>query len=417
MKTLFKNQDDVQNMSLVKDGAYLTDSLSLESANALLERDSFLDSSEELQILHLASVAQIVELICLSEQIIVDDLYLKKWIEKSPLNILIEKNILYGHPIDDSYRASLEASAEKRFRKLAASSAFGQYVDLLVQDDMEGIVSRLLLNYHGLQDNSFRYFVGRDVPESTTNLSTIIEPNLARGGRDAVADIVAILGMGAFYYRSLGEKLNTPYSPFCLRNAYCIYDDAKNVTDSPLDAISIAMDILKGKSLETYKSLSDVFPETIFEFTLPLIFTFVLKDVSRPNEILPKALEVRNSKAVANLRGQLTELSKSINSGNLLTSIEISKEITSNIENALFLSSSKTQSVSVELFGVKLSTPIDLLQGVARLIRLGQSKTFYNSLLSRLPTIWTLSREDIRRVFNIDTSKLNILQKIFFIRG
>ena len=291
----------------------------------------------------LISLSNLIENIIIHDKIYVDEAYISYWIERNSKQVDLLKKLISPIRLSDSDRMLLIKRAAERIRLILPS--IGSFINELTIKGFLGYFQSSMFHYYPqksttyqgqliaeelnliLNQNSLQIF-SADLTDLLKNIKNTLgwgedyfyeNPTIP----DAVCFLpsshaaeLILLGLGAFIYDELSRTLGRPYSPHVLRAPFLLFDHASKYTNhstTSKQAIKYLEYIYEESSASATKFLS----EGIFSIKLPLIFTSLLKKITKADELLHLALEMRNASEAIAFREWMKELDEIIVNGNL----------------------------------------------------------------------------------------------------
>ena len=382
--------------------ACLIDGLTLQNAADILQiKDNVPDDIlKNLVPIQLVSLAHVVQALVSYEKIITLPSHTTTWSGNVHLKRALSGNVIRFPEISPKIEKQLEVISGQKMIELARSHIFRKFTEDLTSNCVEGIVLEIARHYHGFGGRIFTYFRRHDTVEGIDEV--IQKATWSEVPRSAISWAAALFGTGAFHYRNLGTYLNVPYSPFCLRAPFCIYDDTR-YGPSPVAGAKIAMRILKNEVMTAIQPITEQVNSYWLEMDFPPIFTYVLRQARNRAEILPCALAIRETPEAKNFRRDMGKLTAALNTGNVpsmvLSYTEFKKKITEIFQTGEVTPRLK---VKINFTAFEAELPIKMPEFLRNLLQKKTKRTtLYHLLMAELPTIWQL-RNDIRRLFGLE---------------
>jgi hypothetical protein len=373
------------------------------------------ETTKNIYPIQLTSLAQFIEALVCHERVLTPLANASILSTHPELQAVLDKNIVRFIDIPPILSEQLETYAEKRIIKLATSKVFQNFVDNLTENTVESILLKIARHYHGLESKAYVYLRENDKISNIDKICHQIFSKWSEKGKSALSHAVAIFGTGAFFYQSLATVLQVPYSPFCLRTPFCVYDDT-TYGNAPHSGATLALRIIKN---EAYNTLSATIPTnspfSLMEFEAPPIFAMVLRRAKNRLDILPAAVQLRESKVAKKYRDDVTRLTDALNKGNSPEILKLIDKIKGSVKNAL-KTDDVNQNVKLKigfvLGSIEFSLPLKSVAVLNEIFCKAKRTTFYFTILSEMPIMSNLS-SDIERLFGqfIDRAILREMEK------
>lgn len=391
-------------MANAKAGTCLVDGLTLQNAADILCLAENVHDEVLLRLvpIQLVSLRQVIEALVCYEQILTTQSHTETWLGNPELQRALNDGIICFPEIPSEIRNQLEIYSGQKMIKLATSAIFQHFVDSLTEESIEGIVLEIARHYHGLDSQVFSYFLRHDTIAHINAICAQASYKWFEEGKSAISHAAAIFGTGAFYYRALAAFLQVPYSPFCLRTPFCVYDDTF-YGPSPLAGAKLAMRIIRNEAITALQSAIGPGNLRVLELDLPPILAFVLKRAKDRSDILKCALRVRETDEARNFRRDISRLTAALNKGDIPDAVRYIDLIKARAKEIFHIVGVK-QEIKIKIgfgfAGLEAGLPIEMPGFLRKLLHRAERTTFYHLLLAELPTIWQLNNE-VRRLFGL----------------
>jgi hypothetical protein len=136
----------------------------------------------------------------------------------------------------------------------------------------------------------------------------LVESRIPRGyGHEkmtAAYDVVRNLA-AALYFQYLADLSGTPYLPHALRAPLAVFDPDRTAAPNLEDRVVAHVQALRR---ERISAIADTIGPGGFDLEVPLVLARVLRDARSPAEVIPRALELRDSAPAVALRGWFRDL-------------------------------------------------------------------------------------------------------------
>jgi len=388
-------------------GTCLIDGITLQNAVDLLiqERNAPEEFLQHLLPIQLVSLSQVIEALICYDKILTTSSHSETWLNHPVLKGAMDDGIIIFPKISSEVDNQLESHTGRKMIKLARSSVFQYFVDELAENSLEGIVHKIARHYHGIDNTVYRYYEGDKISNIEEILTQASSEWMERPG-GAMYHPAVLFGTGAFYYRALSSFMQVPYSPFCLRAPYCIYDDAL-YGKSPRVGATLAMKIIRDEAVGALQSATGEANLNMIELNLPSLFAFILRRATDRSDVLGCAMRSRETREVRGFRCDMAMLTKAIITGDIPETTRITgliRESTNDIFQTGNVKLEKKIKIGFARFEVEL--PMAMTHRMSKVFRKTRRATFYNLLMAEVPTIWRLSNE-LRRLFDLEIDSMN----------
>lgn len=322
------------------------------------------------------SLAQMIEAIVLFDKVFVDSSYVNSWSVKEgqfenqqehfPLPITALNNQVMPvrlHPIE---RLTLLHNAVDGIKEDVRSGILPYFLALLSQTSTESVFLHMSHGYFrtGYSDQAlfpdmlkFTSAAFADLPRFSTGIDVISnlklpglidslrrkfdslinsqdndfalrETEFYRGdSHDKLTASEDILrsAVAAYFYEDIAASCGLGYLPHLMRSYFLVFNQITKQRGVGSTASSIVNCLQEFRKAEV-RTIDSFYQGTIIDVSLPFVLSLVLEKASKPSDILPIALELRESKQARDFRSWVAEIDYRIATGKIdLTAL--SKEI------------------------------------------------------------------------------------------
>lgn len=334
----------------------------------------------------LYSLAQLVEAIVLFDKIFVDYSFIRKWKyvdvnrKKREVDLLDVVSSLHSLvvPVEltSNERTILLLQSNDCLRKFAEDGNLQLYMELLSLSSIESSFLHLTNGYFGTgyADNFYSQNLLRDLETqvmawelrhllnkekkgnihisrikkgfrkalydidpiiklpSQNLLDKTLYPSLDRYEKEAATLGVAQNALAAYFYENMASSCGVSYLPHIIRSNFVLHSQVASLRGNNSTSESILHCLEEFRHLEI-RSINSFYEGTMIDMDIPFILAMILKNVSKPTDILTAALELRNSEPAKRFRLWAVETDRRIASGEISLNT-LSKEI-EHIKNSL----------------------------------------------------------------------------------
>ncbi len=378
---------------VVARGACLLDGLTLQNAVDALSGST--DLPPQIMPIRISSLGRLIDVLVSHERIVSIHTSCSEWRQNPLIERLADDGLLEIIELPSGLLKDLESCSEIRMRELANSVVFQNFVSDLSLLPGEGSYLRIARHYHGIQGSIYSYLRSHGEIDAVRSFS---DPGWVDRGKSELGSAALLFGTGAMFYRLASHLLGVPYYPFLLRSAFCAYDESR-YGRTPLSGSRLAMEIVRGEAMDRLSNVGGSIDLQFFEVDMPQVFFNVLKRSKGVQEILDRAVELRETAEVTAFREGVSELTSSFFLGNVPAAIQAIESIRDSTSECFGSTSGAEKSkLKFSVAGFQLEVPIDFTRLARRFSHKRPRLTFYSLLVRELPTIWH-AQVELRRIF------------------
>lgn len=197
--------------------------------------------------------------------------------------------------------------------------------------------------------------------------------------------------LGAAFYLMCSQVIGVPYKPSILRASILSNTLQHEFHRREFDAAGIAMDLLEKSREEVAKQYFEKLLElNLVETRMPCVLAAILKEARSPSDVLPIALQIRESKEAKAFRTWSADFSGAIQKGDLVQIGVFHKEVeevVKDVNKMLGITNEDSLKVTLGWGPVSLGRAFSLPKVIQRPIRLKRHLWFLHNMYTELATM------------------------------